>query len=133
MLGKSLKKRIFLIVNDDHTFSSRRETDVDDRLHRQSSCPSEHIYCLACLQRSMENYVQNQSIPQCHPTLCNYQLSRYDILLIPLERRLIDQVLSLVQHQQAVRCPICFSYIDVNNDDEFYEHIDTCQAKDQKF
>lgn len=78
----------------------------------------------------METYVENQSIPQCHPTLCDFQLSRYDILFIPLERRLSDQILALVPDQQNVRCPICLSSIDVNNDDEFYEHTIVCQSKD---
>jgi len=78
----------------------------------------------------METYVQTQTIPQCHPTLCNYELSRYDILLIPLERRLSDQVLSLVQDQQNVRCPICSISIEISNDDEFYAHTIMCQSKD---
>jgi hypothetical protein len=65
---------------------------------------------------------RNNLIPLCHPTLCDYELSRYDISSIPLQRRISDLLLLLAKGQQQ---PQCHFYIDENED--FYEHIDLCR------
>jgi hypothetical protein len=77
--------------------------DIEDRLYREISCPSHHIYCLSCLQHSMEEFARNHLVPLCHSTLCDYELSRYDISLIPLERRILDRFLKLSKGQQHLQ------------------------------
>ncbi|CAM2721844.1 unnamed protein product [Rotaria socialis] len=96
----------------------------NDGLYREISCHSHHNHCLVCLQRSMEEFVRNGETPVCHKRLCDYQLSKYDISLIPLERRLSDRLLKLVKGQQRPFCSKCRFYVDLN--EHFDEHIELC-------
>ncbi|CAF3942337.1 unnamed protein product, partial [Rotaria sp. Silwood1] len=51
-------------------------------------CPSRHVYCLRCLRNSLDGFLESGSIPLCHLMFCDYQLSRYDLSLIPLEEHI---------------------------------------------
>jgi hypothetical protein len=119
---KKLKKKILLV------FFSHRSIDLEDHLSREMSCPSRHIYCLTCLQYSMEKFARTRSIPLCHLTLCDYELSRCDIAFIPLERRISDRLFQLAKGQQRPQCSKCYFYIDVNEIEDFYDHIDGCDG-----
>ena len=98
-----------------------KETDM----YKEIACHSRHIHCLSCLQRSMDEFCRNRQTPVCHTTLCDYEFSRHDISLIPLERRLSDRLLKLVKGQQRPLCPKCHFYIDINND-TYDEHVESC-------
>jgi hypothetical protein len=74
----------------------------------------------------MEEFARNRETPICHKTLCDYELSRHDISSIPLERRLSDRLLKLVKGQQRPLCPKCYFYIDINDNENFDEHIESC-------
>jgi len=74
----------------------------------------------------MEEFARNRLVPLCHPTLCDYELSRHDIASIPLARRISDRLLKLAKGQQRPQCPKCHFYIDINENDDFYEHVDIC-------
>jgi len=74
----------------------------------------------------MEEFARNCLIPLCHSTLCDYELSRHDISLIPLERRISDRLLKLAKGQQRPQCSKCHFYIDINDCEDYYEHIDIC-------
>ncbi|CAF4747147.1 unnamed protein product, partial [Rotaria sp. Silwood2] len=99
----------------------------EDRLYREINCHDHHNHCLLCLQRSMEEFVRNSQTPVCHKTLCDYELSRYDISLMPLERRVSDRLLKLVKGQQRPFCSKCRFYIDLNQYEDFDEHIQSCE------
>lgn len=92
------------------------------------SCPSRHIYCFGCLQSFMEKYFRRASVPLCHPSNCDYELSSHDIAFLPLVRRISDRLLQLARGQQRPQCPHCRLYIDVNETEEFYRHIDSCNG-----
>jgi hypothetical protein len=95
-------------------------------MYKEMSCHSRHIHCLPCLQRSMEEFARNRETPVCHKTLCDYELSRHDISLIPLERRLSDRLLKLVKGQQRPLCLKCHFYIDINDNETFDDHVESC-------
>jgi hypothetical protein len=75
----------------------------------------------------MEEFAQTRSTPVCHSGLCDYELSRHDISLIPLERRLSDRLLKLVKGEQRPQCPKCHFYINLNNNEDLDEHIQFCE------
>jgi hypothetical protein len=74
----------------------------------------------------MEEFARNRQTPICHRTLCDYELSRYDISLIPLERRLSDRLLKLAKGEQRPLCSKCHFYVAVNEYDNFDEHFEMC-------
>ena len=76
----------------------------------------------------MEKYFLRRSPPLCHPTKCDYELSAHDIAFLPLVRRVSDRLLQLARGQQRPQCPHCQLYIDVNETEEFYNHIDVCNG-----
>jgi hypothetical protein len=76
----------------------------------------------------MEKFARTRSVPLCHLTQCDYELSRYDISFIPLERRISDRLFQLAQGQQRPQCSKCRFYIDVNELEDFYDHIDSCDG-----
>ena len=75
----------------------------------------------------MTEFCRTQSIPVCHLRLCDYQLSRHEISLIPLERRISDRLLKLVKGEQRPRCSKCHFYIHINDNEDFDEHIQSCE------
>jgi hypothetical protein len=75
----------------------------------------------------MEEFARNSLVPLCHPTLCDYELSRYDISLIPLERRISDRLVKLAKGQQRPQCSKCHFYIDIDDYEDYYDHIDVCR------
>ena len=74
----------------------------------------------------MDEFARNRSVPVCHVTLCDYELSRHDISSIPLERRLSDRLLKLAKGQQRPLCPKCHFYVDFNENEDFDEHVESC-------
>jgi hypothetical protein len=76
----------------------------------------------------MEKFVRTRSVPLCHFTICDYELSRFDIAFIPLERRISDRLLRLAKGQQRPQCSKCQFYIDANELEDFYDHIDNCDG-----
>ncbi|CAF0935591.1 unnamed protein product [Rotaria sordida] len=103
-----------------------RPINKQDGLYREINCHSHHNHCLVCLQRSMEEFARNGQAPVCHKSLCDYEFSRYDISLIPLERRISDRLLKLVKGQQRPHCSKCRFYIDLNQCEDFDEHVESC-------
>ncbi|CAF3947026.1 unnamed protein product [Rotaria sp. Silwood1] len=56
----------------------------------------------------------------------NYQLYIFHHSLIPLERRISDRLLKLVKGQQRPFCSRCRFYIDLNQCEDFDEHVESC-------
>ena len=108
--------------------SSHRRVNRNDHDFRQMTCAHRHCYCLSCLQRSMAEFVRHSAVPVCHPTLCDHLLSRHDVAVIPLERRLSDQLFKLVRGEQRPQCSHCHFYVDVQHDDDFHQHVDSCDS-----
>jgi hypothetical protein len=99
-------------------FSQELINPEDKSTTREIPCPSRHVYCLSCLRYSMEEFARKRLVPVCHLPRCDYELSRHDISLIPLERRISDRLLPLVKGQQRPQCEKCRFYI--NEDDDYY-------------
>jgi hypothetical protein len=74
----------------------------------------------------MEEFARNREAPVCHKRLCDYELSRHDISSIPLERRLSDRLLKLSKGQQRPLCLKCNFYININDNENFDEHVESC-------
>jgi hypothetical protein len=74
----------------------------------------------------MEEFARNREVPVCHKIKCDYELSRHDISSIPVERRLSDRLLKLVKGQQRPFCSKCHFYIDINDNENFDEHFESC-------
>ncbi len=77
----------------------------------------------------MEKFARIRSIPLCHLTLCDYELSRFDISFIPLEHRISDRLFRLAKGRQRPQCSKCHFYIDANKLEDFYDHIDSCNGE----
>ncbi|CAF1455451.1 unnamed protein product [Rotaria magnacalcarata] len=92
-------------------------------------CRSHHIYCLKCLQNSMNEYIQSNTAPVCHSTLCDYEFSRYDVACIPLEADTIKRLSNCVKITRRPQCPICSFYIDFNTMDDFQKHVASCNLE----
>ncbi|CAF3586698.1 unnamed protein product [Adineta steineri] len=92
-------------------------------------CQSSHIYCLKCLQRSMNEYIQSNNPPICHSALCDYELSRYDISCLPLEANTIQQLLTSVKNTQRSQCPICLFYVEFNTMGDLEKHVASCNPE----
>jgi hypothetical protein len=60
---------------------------------------------------------------------CDYQLSRHDLSLIPLEQDTFGRLLTLVQNQQRPQCPRCHFYIDLDIIADFNQHVDSCDLE----
>jgi hypothetical protein len=105
---------------------SDRLINKENDLYAEISCHSRHKHCLPCLQRSMDEFARNRETPICHRRLCDYELSRHDISSIPLERRLSDRLLKLVKGQQRPLCSKCHFYVDINENENFDEHFESC-------
>lgn len=95
-------------------------------MYQEIACDSNHIHCLSCLRESMDEFVRNRQTPICHKSLCDYELSRHDISSIPLERRLSDRLLKLVKGEQRPLCLKCNFYININENENFDDHIELC-------
>ncbi|CAF3088466.1 unnamed protein product [Rotaria sp. Silwood2] len=101
-----------------------RSINKEDGLYREIPCHLRHYHCTVCLQRSMDEFVRNGETSVCHKRLCDHQLSKYDISLIPLEHRLSDRLLKLVKSEQRPFCSKGRFYVDLN--ENFNEHIELC-------
>ncbi|CAF4935245.1 unnamed protein product [Rotaria sp. Silwood1] len=107
-------------------FTCNCSLNKQDGLYKEINCHYHHTHCISCLQRSMQEFSRNSQTPVCHKSLCDYELSRYDISLIPLERRISDRLLKLVKGQQRPFCSRCRFYIDLNQCEDFDEHVESC-------
>jgi hypothetical protein len=74
----------------------------------------------------MEEFARNRETPICHRTLCDYQLSLYDISLIPLERHLSNRLLKLAKGEQRPFCSKCHFYVHITENCHFDEHFEMC-------
>ncbi|CAF3153334.1 unnamed protein product, partial [Rotaria sp. Silwood2] len=92
-------------------------------------CQSHHVYCLRCLRNSLDGFLESGSIPVCHSMFCDYQLSRYDLSLIPLDEHTFRRLLALVQTQQRPQCPRCHFYIDLDIIADFNQHVNMCDLE----
>ena len=90
------------------------------------ACHSRHFHCLPCLRKSMEEFARTRQTPVCHPTLCDYELSRHDISLIPLSRAVSDRLIRLAKGEQRPYCSRCHFYVDVNDNATFDDHFELC-------
>lgn len=77
----------------------------------------------------MKEFLVSKSMPICHLTLCDYQLSRYDLACIPLTQRMLRELLTLVKTQQRPQCPKCHFYIDFKDSIDIDQHIESCQPE----
>ena len=89
-------------------------------------CDHKHEYCLKCLKDSMEDFARNRESPICHRQLCDYQLSRHDISLIPLQRHISDRLLRLAKGEQRPFCSKCQFYVNINENEMFDDHFEQC-------
>jgi len=60
---------------------------------------------------------------------CDYEISRHDLSLIPLEQDMFRRLLTLVQNQQRPQCPRCGFYIDPDIIGDFHQHVDSCDLE----
>jgi hypothetical protein len=60
---------------------------------------------------------------------CDYQLSRHDLSLIPLEQNTLQNLLTLVQNQQRPQCSRCHFYIDLDIIPDFNQHVESCDLE----
>jgi hypothetical protein len=74
----------------------------------------------------MEEFARTRQTPVCHRTLCDYELSRHDISLIPLARAISDRLFRLAKGEQRPYCSKCHFYVNINENESFDEHFDMC-------
>lgn len=93
-------------------------------------CRTRHLYCLKCLQRSMNEFIGSNTPPVCHLTLCDYELSLYDVECLPLPADTIKPLLALVKSTQRPQCPLCLFYVDFKTMEDFQRHAISCSSAD---
>ncbi|CAF3501844.1 unnamed protein product [Rotaria sp. Silwood1] len=125
-----LPGKLIVYLNYFHVFCcSSSAVDVSKNSSHTLPCQSRHIYCLKCLQKSMNEYIQSNTAPVCHSTLCDYELSRYDVACLPLEADMIKRLLTCVKSTQRAKCPLCSFYVDFNIMDDLQKHAATCNSE----
>jgi hypothetical protein len=77
----------------------------------------------------MNEYIQSNTAPVCHSTLCDYELSRYDVACLPLEASTIQRLLTCVKNTQRAQCPLCLFYLDFNTMADLEKHTATCNPE----
>lgn len=77
----------------------------------------------------MKEFVASKTMPLCHSTFCDYQLSRYDLACIPLTQRMFQQLLPLVQTQKRPQCPRCRFYVEIQQIADLDQHIESCHPE----
>ncbi|UJR07828.1 hypothetical protein I4U23_012111 [Adineta vaga] len=92
-------------------------------------CRSQHIYCLKCLQESMNEHIQSKTAPVCHTNVCDYELSRHDVSCLPLDENIIQELLDFVKNTQRPQCPVCQFYVDFKTMDDLQRHVFSCPSE----
>ena len=77
----------------------------------------------------MDAFLESKTVPVCHSMFCDYQLSRHDLTLIPLEEHTFQRLLALVKIQRRPQCPRCHFYVDFDNTSNFHHHVDSCNLE----
>jgi hypothetical protein len=77
----------------------------------------------------MNEYIQSNTAPVCHSTLCDYELSRYDVACLPLEDDIIKRLLPCVKSTQRPQCPFCLFYVDFNAKGDLDNHAVSCNSE----
>ena len=77
----------------------------------------------------MNEYIQSNTPPICHSTLCDYQLSRYDVACLPLEPDTIKCLLTCVKISRRPQCPLCLFYVDFNSMNDLENHAASCNSE----
>ncbi|CAF0935264.1 unnamed protein product [Rotaria sordida] len=110
-------------------FTCSSAVDLSKGSSHTLPCRLHHMYCLKCLQHSMNEYIQSNTVPVCHSTLCDYELSRYDVACLPLEADTIKRLLTCVKSTQRAQCPLCVFYVDFNTMNDFQKHVASCNSE----
>ncbi len=120
-----------IVFNSSHSYSySSSSVDSSKNSGHTMPCRTKHVYCLKCLQNSMNEFIGSNTAPVCHSTLCTYELSRYDVTCLPLQGDLITHLLALVKSTQRRQCPLCFFYVEFKTMDDFRRHVLSCNFED---
>jgi hypothetical protein len=123
---------IVSLCSFNHSSSSSSSSSPIDQTKNSSHsipCRTGHVYCLKCLQRSMNEYIQSNTPPVCYSNLCDYELSRYDIECLPLQQDIIQRLLALVKTTQRPQCPLCHFYVDFNTMKDLEKHTASCNSE----
>jgi hypothetical protein len=78
----------------------------------------------------MNQFIGSNTAPVCNPTLCTYELSRYDVECLPIEPDIITRLLPLVKTTQRPQCPSCFFYVEIKSKDDLQRHVLSCNPND---
>ncbi|CAF3743107.1 unnamed protein product [Rotaria sp. Silwood1] len=127
-LSSSSKSKLTTRQTQNLCFTCSLPIDSSKSSSHTISCPSRHMYCLKCFQHSMNEYIKSNTPPLCHSTLCNYQLSRYDVACLPLETDTIKHLLTCVKSTQRPQCPLCLFYVDFNSMSDLENHAALCNS-----
>ncbi|CAF2822543.1 unnamed protein product [Rotaria sp. Silwood2] len=128
-LSSSSKSKLTTRQTQNLCFTCSLPIDSSKISSHTISCPSRHMYCLKCFQHSMNEYIKSNIPPVCHSTLCNYQLSRYDVACLPLESDTIKHLLTCVKSAQRPQCPLCLFYVDFNSISDLENHAALCNSE----
>lgn len=74
----------------------------------------------------MNEFLETKSIPVCHPTFCDYQLSRIDLSTMPFDAPMLQNLTTLVQTCRRRQCHLCHFYVDANSITDFNQHVAFC-------
>lgn len=77
----------------------------------------------------MNKYIETNTAPLCHETLCDYILSRYDVECLPLEADIIQRLLNCVKSEKRPQCPMCSFYVDFKTMNDLQNHVASCNAE----
>ncbi len=120
-----------VILNSSHSYSySSSPVDSSKNSSHTMPCRNKHVYCLKCLQNSMNDFIGSNTAPVCHSTVCTYELSRYDVECLPLQADMITHLLALVKSTQRPQCPSCFFYVEFKTMADLQRHAISCNLED---
>jgi hypothetical protein len=94
-------------------------------------CQFHHMFCMKCLQTAANEYIASNRSPVCHSALCDYQLSFYDVIHLPLEADIVEQLCKCVQSTRRPQCPNCLFYVEFKSKDDLVRHVDKCNIVNQ--
>lgn len=106
--------------------SSSTPVDESRNSSHTMSCRTSHIYCLKCLERSMNEFIQSNTAPVCHTAFCDYELSLYDVECLPVQADVKQRLLPLVKNTQRPQCPFCQFYVEFKTMDDLNRHATGC-------